>query len=56
MDIKITLVDEDDYLLDEIYIYQDGSDAEGAQRIRDWIEKNFNVEDTLRDYIGEDND
>ena len=41
MDIKITITDENDYELDTIKIYQDGSDSEGAALIRAYIEQAF---------------
>ena len=44
MDLRITIKDEDDLVLDHIVIYQDGSDSEGTARIREMLKKEFAVE------------
>jgi len=41
MDLKITIRDEDGIILDEIELYQDGSDAEATREIRKMIEAKF---------------
>ena len=45
MDLKIEISDENGDTLQTVQIYQDGSDSEGAKKIRDWIEANFDVEE-----------
>lgn len=44
MDLYITISDENGDVLDNINIYQNGSDVEGANAIREWIENNYTVE------------
>ena len=44
MDLRITIRDEDDLILDEVTIYQDGSDSDGAARVRAVIQDEFVVE------------
>ena len=44
MDIKITMTDENGHVVDELQIYQDGSDCDGCADIRELIEVAFTVE------------
>lgn len=45
MDLKVSITDENNDILQTVQIYQDGSDGEGAKKIRDWIENTFDTED-----------
>jgi len=44
VDIYINITDENGLLLETVNIYQDGSDAEGAKEIRDWLEENYSTD------------
>lgn len=44
MDLRISIVDEQEEQLDYITIYQDGSDSEGTQKIRKMLSEQFEVE------------
>lgn len=45
MDLRIEIRDENDDVLCELTVYQDGSDSEGADRIEQYIRNNFTVEE-----------
>jgi len=45
MDLKITITDENNDVLAEETIYQDGSDSEGALIIVEYLKENFQVEE-----------
>jgi len=44
MDIRVVMIDENDDIMDDLSIYQDGSDSEGVAKIREYLENNFAVE------------
>jgi len=44
MDLRIEIRDDEDMLVADLCILQDGSDVEGAARIVDFIRDNFTVE------------
>lgn len=44
MNLKINITDENGYLLEQIVVYQDGSDIEGARQIVEMIENRFETE------------
>ena len=44
MDLHITIKDENLSVTDEFVVYQDGSDSEGTERIRELISQHFRVE------------
>lgn len=41
MDLRISIVDENDDVLESCTVYQDGSDSEGAARIIEMIRAEF---------------
>ena len=45
MDLKIVITDENDEVLQQFSIYQDGSDAEGASNIKELLKMDFIIED-----------
>ena len=45
MDLRITITDENDEILERVTVYQDGSDREGAAEIIELIEHRFETED-----------
>lgn len=45
MDLKIIIIDEDEIIVEEVSIYQDGSDSEGAARIVEMLHQEFECED-----------
>lgn len=44
MDLRIQIRDENDEVLRELTVYQDGSDSEGADTIAEMIAAEFDVE------------
>lgn len=44
MDLRITITDENSDTLEQVTIYQDGSDSEGAAKIIDFIRQEFVIE------------
>ena len=56
MDIKVTLTDEDGKLVDSFSIYQDGSDSEGCETIRELIGAAFTIEDEAGELLEDDED
>lgn len=49
MDLRITITDENGDALEDITVYQDGSDSEGAKRIVEMIAGEFQVEGRYQD-------
>lgn len=47
MDLRIQISDENDEVLGEVTIYQDGSDSEGTEEIIQWIEQNYQTDPEL---------
>ncbi len=41
MDLRIQITDENSRVIDRFVIYQDGSDSDGAAKIRSFVEKEF---------------
>lgn len=46
MDLNIIIKDEDGVVLQQVNIYQDGSDSEGAQKVVDFIKDTFKVDES----------
>lgn len=44
MDLRIKITDENSDTLQEIVVYQDGSDAEGAERIAKFLRETFTID------------
>ena len=44
MDLHIVITDENDVTLKDIYVYEDGSDAEGAEKLLDLINEHFYID------------
>ncbi len=44
MDLRITITDENSDIREQVTIYQDGSDSEGAARIVAWIAAHFTMD------------
>ena len=44
MDLRITIHDENGDKLQDIIVYQDGSDSAGANQIADYIRDNFDID------------
>jgi|SaaInlV_100m_DNA_5_1039725.scaffolds.fasta_scaffold11845_5 hypothetical protein len=53
MDIRVLITDENNEVLVDLFIYQDGSDREGAEDIVSKLEENYSV---VRDYFEPDED
>lgn len=49
MDLRITITDEDTETLEEVTIYQDGSDSEGAAQIVAYLQRTFRTEEGAED-------
>lgn len=45
MDLRIHITDENNDTLQDIQVYQDGSDSEGAQQMADLIAEHFDVDE-----------
>jgi hypothetical protein len=41
MDLRITIIDENSEILEQVVIYQDGSDSEGAAKIVSFLRQSF---------------
>ena len=48
MDLKIQITDENGEVLDNVSIYQDGSDSEGTEKIREMLEAVFTIENSVQ--------
>lgn len=48
MDLHILITDENGDTMYDAQVYQDGSDSEGANKIADFIERNFEIEEVHR--------
>lgn len=44
MDLRIVITDENDEALEDIRVYQDGSDADGAAAIAAFIRASFDID------------
>lgn len=44
MDLRIIVMDENEHTLQDITVYQDGSDSEGAETIAAFIRASFDIE------------
>ena len=52
MDLKVTISDENGTVLEQVVIYQDGSDLEGAKQIVDMIGMRFEMfDDTPKECV-----
>ena len=49
MDLKIEIKDENGEVMDAISIYQDGSDSEATEKIREMLEAVFDVENPIKE-------
>ena len=52
MDLYIKITNENGDELEQVNIYQDGSDAEGAKEIREWLEDNYSTDPTTLKFSG----
>jgi hypothetical protein len=44
MDLRIKITDENDFVLQDITVYQDGSDSDGAETIAAFIRASFDID------------
>ena len=45
MNLRVTIIDENDVILETVNVYQDGSDFEGAAAIVELIEDRYETEE-----------